>query len=67
MTPLSHNLNQDLAKQQDRSSTYRRTTGTSAMSQKRALEPVEPGMDYPFLDIPAFLRRRAPIEGAECD
>jgi len=23
--------------------------------------------DYPFLDIPAFLRRRAPIEGAECD
>lgn len=34
---------------------------------KRAVEPVEPGMDYPFLDIPAFLRRRVPTEGAECD
>lgn len=34
---------------------------------KRNTDPVEPGTDYPFLDIPAFLRRRAPIEGAECD
>lgn len=34
---------------------------------KRASESAESGTDYPFLDIPAFLRRRAPIEGAECD
>lgn len=34
---------------------------------KRAPETIESGTDYPFLDIPAFLRRRAPIEGAECD
>ncbi len=34
---------------------------------KRTVDPVEPGVEYPFLDIPAFLRRRAPIEGAECD
>lgn len=33
----------------------------------RPVEPVEPGVDYPFLDIPAFLRRRAPIEETECD
>lgn len=33
----------------------------------RSTEAVEPNADYPFLDIPAFLRRRAPIEGAECD
>ncbi len=38
-----------------------------AVLSKRAVEPVEPGMDYPFLDIPAFLRRRTPVEGAECD
>lgn len=35
------------------------------MGQKKS--ETEPVMDYPFLDIPAFLRRRAPIEGAECD
>lgn len=35
--------------------------------QKSSVQPVESGVDYPFLDIPAFLRRRAPIEGAECD
>lgn len=34
---------------------------------KRSVETQEQVMDYPFLDIPAFLRRRAPIEGAECD
>lgn len=34
--------------------------------QKKPAEAHEPN-DYPFLDIPAFLRRRAPIEGAECD
>lgn len=34
---------------------------------KRSNEAQEQAMDYPFLDIPAFLRRRAPIEGAECD
>lgn len=34
---------------------------------KRRVEAIEPGVEYPFLDIPAFLRRRAPIEGAECD
>lgn len=34
---------------------------------KNAVQPVEPGVDYPFLDIPAFLRRRAPIEGTSCD
>jgi cell division protein FtsZ len=33
----------------------------------RPIEATEPTADYPFLDIPAFLRRRAPIEGAECD
>ena len=37
------------------------------LSSKRTVDAVEPGVDYPFLDIPAFLRRRAPIEGAECD
>jgi cell division protein FtsZ len=36
-------------------------------AKQRSAEPAESGMDYPFLDIPAFLRRRAPIEGAECD
>ncbi len=42
----------------------RRSTGMV----KRVVEPAaESGSDYPFLDIPAFLRRRAPIEGAECD
>lgn len=39
------------------------TTATA----KRGMEPTEATTDYPFLDIPAFLRRRAPIEGAECD
>lgn len=34
---------------------------------KRGTESQDPVADYPFLDIPAFLRRRAPIEGAECD
>lgn len=34
---------------------------------KKVPEPTETNTDYPFLDIPAFLRRRAPIEGAECD
>ena len=62
--PSSHNLNQDLAKQ-DRSIPRRATA--APLSGKRPVEPVEPGVDYPFLDIPAFLRRRAPIEGAECD
>ncbi|HXH54710.1 MAG TPA: cell division protein FtsZ [Gammaproteobacteria bacterium] len=38
-----------------------------AMQQKNTLQPVESGVDYPFLDIPAFLRRRAPIEGTSCD
>ncbi len=33
----------------------------------KRVDPVEPGVDYPFLDIPAFLRRRAPIEGVDCD
>ncbi|MBP6103474.1 MAG: cell division protein FtsZ [Gammaproteobacteria bacterium] len=37
------------------------------LGTKRTVDAVEPGVDYPFLDIPAFLRRRAPIEGAECD
>lgn len=36
-------------------------------AKQRSLEPVESNTDYPFLDIPAFLRRRAPVEGAECD
>lgn len=35
--------------------------------QKGIVQPVESGVDYPFLDIPAFLRRRSPIEGAPCD
>lgn len=39
----------------------------SSQAKQRSAEPSESGMDYPFLDIPAFLRRRAPIEGAECD
>lgn len=47
----------------DRSSPQNR----SATASKRSIDPVEPGTDYPFLDIPAFLRRRAPIEEAECD
>lgn len=38
-----------------------------AQPQKRVMETTESATDYPFLDIPAFLRRRAPIEGAECD
>ena len=33
----------------------------------KKVEAQESTADYPFLDIPAFLRRRAPIEGAECD
>lgn len=51
----------------DRTQPRRQTTGTGSLLGKRAVEPVEPGTDYPFLDIPAFLRRRAPIEGTECD
>jgi len=47
----------------DRTSGLRRGT----LLGKRAADSVEPGTEYPFLDIPAFLRRRAPIEGAECD
>lgn len=34
---------------------------------KQRSESPDTVTDYPFLDIPAFLRRRAPIEGAECD
>lgn len=50
----------------DRSSNLRRPVMGS--QNKRGMDPVEQsGTDYPFLDIPAFLRRRAPIEGAECD
>jgi hypothetical protein len=41
--------------------------GKFRSNAKRGVESQEPPMDYPFLDIPAFLRRRAPIEGAECD
>lgn len=37
------------------------------ITKQRGAETVEPTTDYPFLDIPAFLRRRAPIEGAECE
>ncbi|HQW57966.1 MAG TPA: cell division protein FtsZ [Gammaproteobacteria bacterium] len=37
------------------------------IQQKGSVQPVESGVDYPFLDIPAFLRRRAPIEGTPCD
>jgi cell division protein FtsZ len=37
------------------------------IQQKNTGQPVESGVDYPFLDIPAFLRRRAPIEGTPCD
>ncbi len=58
----------DSSKQMDRTVGQRRPVAThQSGTNKRAVEPVEPGMDYPFLDIPAFLRRRAPIEGAECD
>lgn len=51
----------------DRSQSARRPV--VATPAQRKSEPVtnESGMDYPFLDIPAFLRRRAPIEGAECE
>ncbi len=52
------------ATRQDRPGLLRRPSGSV---NKKTTDPVEPGMDYPFLDIPAFLRRRAPIEGAECD
>lgn len=41
--------------------------GKFRSNTKRGVEAEESPMDYPFLDIPAFLRRRAPIEGAECD
>lgn len=34
---------------------------------KKPQENTDSAMDYPFLDIPAFLRRRAPIEETECD
>jgi cell division protein FtsZ len=37
------------------------------IQQKNTSQSVESGVDYPFLDIPAFLRRRAPIEGTPCD
>lgn len=58
-------LHQESARQ-DRSPVSRRPTLQQPL--KRGVEAgVEPGTDYPFLDIPAFLRRRAPIEGAECD
>jgi cell division protein FtsZ len=30
--------------------------------QQKSVQPVESGADYPFLDIPAFLRRRSPVE-----
>ncbi len=43
------------------------TTATASTAAKRGLGDAEGATDYPFLDIPAFLRRRAPIEGAECD
>lgn len=40
---------------------------SNTTAKQRSLEPVDSNTDYPFLDIPAFLRRRAPVEGAECD
>lgn len=48
----------------DRSAAAKRTP---TLPNKRGTEAQDPVADYPFLDIPAFLRRRAPIEGAECD
>lgn len=57
------------ASRTERSQTRRSSTAAQA-SPARKNEPVttqESNMDYPFLDIPAFLRRRAPIEGAECE
>jgi cell division protein FtsZ len=63
--PVFRNENKDFAKQ-DRTVASRRAPAASS-AQKRMLEPVEAGVDYPFLDIPAFLRRRASIEGTECD
>ncbi len=54
--------------QESSSRTFVRRQSQPSMAQnKRTVDPVEPGVEYPFLDIPAFLRRRAPIEGAECD
>lgn len=49
----------------ERASAPKRPIGQNA--GKRSPDAQDPVMDYPFLDIPAFLRRRAPIEGAECD
>jgi cell division protein FtsZ len=49
----------------ERSSVPRRPEART--TAKRGADAAEQTMDYPFLDIPAFLRRRAPIEGAECD
>jgi cell division protein FtsZ len=49
----------------ERSSVSRRPEART--TAKRGADAAEQTMDYPFLDIPAFLRRRAPIEGAECD
>ncbi len=49
------------------SGSRRMVPGAVGSVQKQAVDPVESGVDYPFLDIPAFLRRRAPIESTECD
>jgi len=40
---------------------------TAALAKRGVEVTADATTDYPFLDIPAFLRRRAPIEGAECD
>lgn len=59
------NLNAELHNKFERPSTTRRPEVRTAT--KRGVEAADQATDYPFLDIPAFLRRRAPIEGAECD
>jgi len=58
-------MQSEAAIRQEKTSLLRRPV--AGMPIKRAADPVESGAEYPFLDIPAFLRRRTPIEGAECD
>jgi len=60
-----HPAMQESASKLDRTNAARRPE--PVRSTLKRPDAAESNVDYPFLDIPAFLRRRAPIEGAECD
>lgn len=63
----SPNVTRESSRADHRSAIRRPVTQQKASVPSHQSQSVESGVDYPFLDIPAFLRRRAPIEGTECD